>query len=134
MHHASASRPAPPVQRQRRSRHRLSAVCSQCWLQFAVAALDHGHIYGQTNGLLEAGGELRWVYDPDPKKVEAFCETYPQAKPVDSLEKILEDDAIKMVSAAAIPSDRGPLGIRVMVNARGARHELSLAQPCSAQS
>ncbi len=81
---------------------------------FAVAALDHGHIYGQTNGLLEAGGELRWVYDPDPKKVEAFREAYPQAEPVDSLERILEDDAIKMVASAAIPSDRGPLGIQVM--------------------
>ena len=23
---------------------------------FAVAHLDHGHIFGQTNGLLEAGG------------------------------------------------------------------------------
>ena len=26
---------------------------------FAAAHLDHGHIYGQCNGLLEAGGELR---------------------------------------------------------------------------
>src|SRR5437763_1308387 len=38
---------------------------------FAAAHLDHGHIYGQCNGLLEAGAELKWVYDPDPKKVEA---------------------------------------------------------------
>ena len=93
---------------------KAEAVCGKGDFPFAVAALDHGHIYGQTNGLLEAGGELRSVYDPDPKKVEAFRQTYPQAKPADALERILEEDAIKMVAAAAIPCDRGPLGIRVM--------------------
>ena len=35
---------------------------------FAAAHLDHGHIYGQCNGLLEAGADLKWVYDPDPKR------------------------------------------------------------------
>ena len=35
---------------------------------FSAAHLDHGHIYGMTNGLLEAGGTLKYVYDPDPKK------------------------------------------------------------------
>ena len=34
--------------------------------RFAAAYLDHGHIYGQTNGLLGAGGTLTHVYDPDP--------------------------------------------------------------------
>src|SRR5258708_29821379 len=29
---------------------------------FAAAHLEHGHIYGQCNGLLEAGAELKWVY------------------------------------------------------------------------
>ena len=37
-------------------------------------------IYGMTNGLLEAGGTLKYVYDPDPKKVEAFVKAYPQIK------------------------------------------------------
>ena len=36
---------------------------------FAAVHLDHGHIYGQCNGLLEAGADLKWVYDPDVKKV-----------------------------------------------------------------
>jgi predicted dehydrogenase len=81
---------------------------------FGVAALDHGHIYGQCNGLVEAGGTLRCVYDPDPKKVEAFVQKFPQAKPVGSLEQILEDKEILLVAAAAVPCDRGPLGVRVM--------------------
>lgn len=35
--------------------------------------LDHGHIYGMADGLLRAGATLKWVYDPDPQKVRAFC-------------------------------------------------------------
>ena len=81
---------------------------------FAAAALDHNHINGQCNGLTEAGGTLRYVYDPDPKKVAAFIKDFPQAKPVASLETILDDPEIHLVTAAAIPCDRGPLGIRVM--------------------
>lgn len=81
---------------------------------FAAAHLDHGHIYGQCNGLLEAGGELRWVYDPDAAKVEAFRSRYPQVKVARSLDEILADSGVRLVTAAAVPCDRGPLGIRVM--------------------
>ncbi|MBC2595334.1 Gfo/Idh/MocA family oxidoreductase [Ruficoccus amylovorans] len=81
---------------------------------FAAAHLDHGHIFGQCNGLTEAGAELRYVYDPNPAKVEAFVKRFPQAKPVDCLERIFEDKDVKLVAAAAVPSERGALGCRVM--------------------
>ncbi|MBI3830111.1 MAG: Gfo/Idh/MocA family oxidoreductase [Planctomycetes bacterium] len=81
---------------------------------FAAIGLDHGHIYGQCNGLLEAGAELTWVYDPDPAKVEAFRKKYPQAKAARSEQEVLGDAAVRLVAAAAIPSNRGPLGCRVM--------------------
>lgn len=81
---------------------------------FAAAHLDHGHIYGQCNGLLEAGAELKWVYDLDPKKVEAFVAKFPQAKVARSVDEILADKDIKLLAAAAVPCDRGPLGCRVM--------------------
>ncbi len=81
---------------------------------FAAAALDHGHIYGMCNGLTEAGGTLKWVYDPDPAKVQTFVSRFPQANPVGSMEEILQDPEVHLVAAAAVPSDRGPLGVRVM--------------------
>ena len=80
----------------------------------AAAALDHGHIYGMVNGLLEAGATLKWVYDPDPKKVEEFVEKFPQTAAAESLEQILEDPEVKLVAAAAIPSKRSALGNRVI--------------------
>jgi predicted dehydrogenase len=81
---------------------------------FAATALDHGHIYGQTNGLLEAGATLKWVYDPDPKKVEAYRAKYPQAQVARDEQEILQDPEVRLVAAAAVPCLRGPLGCRVM--------------------
>lgn len=81
---------------------------------FAAMALDHGHIYGQCNGLTEAGGDLRYVYDPDPAKVEAFCKAYPKTQPLRSEAELLDKKEVQLVAAAAVPSERGPLGLRVM--------------------
>lgn len=92
----------------------FNTVCQPGEFVFAAAALDHGHIYGMCNGLREAGGELKWVYDPDPAKVDKFLSTYPGVRVASSLEEILGDAEVKLVAAAAIPCDRGPLGLRVM--------------------
>jgi predicted dehydrogenase len=81
---------------------------------FAATALDHGHIFGQCNGLVEAGGTLKWVYDSDPARVENFLSKYPGTKAAASLDQILEDEEVKLVAAAAVPCDRGPLGCKVM--------------------
>lgn len=82
--------------------------------QFAVAHLDHGHIYGQTNGLLDAGATLKSVYEPDPEKRAKFVDTYPQVEVAESLEHILDDPDVDLVNAAAVPDERSGLGIRVM--------------------
>ncbi len=81
---------------------------------FAAAFLEHGHIYGQCNGLIEAGGELRWVYDADPHKVEAFREKFPHVRVARSYDEILDDPAIQLVTAAAVPNERGAIGCRTM--------------------
>lgn len=81
---------------------------------FAAVALDHGHINGMTNGLLEAGATLKWVYDPDPDKVEAYRKQFPQANVADSIDQILTDSEVRLVAAAAIPNMRSALGNRVM--------------------
>jgi len=81
---------------------------------FSVAHLDHGHIYGQTNGLRDAGATLKSVYDPDPERVRKFVETYPGVQVAASLDEILADPEIQLVNAAAIPNERAAIGIRVM--------------------
>ena len=80
----------------------------------AAAALDHGHIYGMCNGLIEAGATLKWVYDPDPAKVDKFVQQYPQVQIAPTLDVILNDSAVQLVAGAAIPSERCALGLKVM--------------------
>lgn len=81
---------------------------------FAALELAHGHIYGMCNGLIEAGGTLKMVYDPDPAKVERFVQTYPGVRAAASAEEILQDPEVQLVASAGITSERGPLGVKVM--------------------
>lgn len=81
---------------------------------FAAMRLDHGHIYGMCNGLVEAGATIKWVYDPDEQKVKEFCDRYPGVRPAVSEEEILQDPEVRLVAAAAVPCLRGPLGVKVM--------------------
>lgn len=80
----------------------------------AAIALDHGHIYGMCNGLLEAGARIKWVYDPDAAKMEKFLETFPDVRAAESEKEILEDPEVKLVCGAAVTSKRCELGLRVM--------------------
>jgi predicted dehydrogenase len=90
------------------------AVVKKNDFKIAAVALEHGHIYGMCNGLTEAGATLTWVYDADPQKVSAFQKRFPDVKVAKSLEQILADPDIKLVAAAAIPSNRAALGLQVM--------------------
>ena len=84
--------------------------------EFVIAAahLDHGHIYGQVQGLLDAGATLKWVYEPDSEKRAAFCQQYPSVQVAANLDEILSDDSIQLVESAAIPSERAALGAQVL--------------------
>lgn len=93
---------------------KVNRVVAEGEFVFAALALDHGHIYGMCNGLVEAGATLKWVYDPDPFKVAKFVDTFPGVSVAENAEQILQDSEVNLVAAAAIPSERGPLGIRVM--------------------
>jgi predicted dehydrogenase len=95
-------------------RGKARPVCGPGEFRFAAVGLDHGHIYGMCNGLIEAGGELASVFDPDPQKIEAFRGTYGGVKVARSEAEVLEDPPIRLIASAAIPCRRGPLGLRVM--------------------
>ncbi len=81
---------------------------------FAAMALDHGHIYGMCNGLIEAGASLKWVYDGDIRRAKAFAERYPGVKVARYEDEILSDPEVRLVAGAAVTSERCALGLRVM--------------------
>mgnify|MGYP001197138655 FL=1 len=84
--------------------------------EFVIAAmhLDHGHIYGMVNGLLEAGATLKWVYDRYPHRAAEFAKKYPQVRIAASEEEVLSDPEVHLVAGAHITSERCALGLRVM--------------------
>lgn len=92
----------------------FNAVCKPGEFIFAATALDHGHIGGMCNGLQEAGGQLKWVFDPDTTKANEFANRYPGARVARSLDEILLDVSVMLVAGAAIPSERCSLGLSVM--------------------
>lgn len=81
---------------------------------FAASHFDHGHIFGQVNGLANAGGILKTVYDPDPSRCETFLKNYPEARVVSNFKEILDDPEIKLITSAAIPNERCGIGLQVM--------------------
>ena len=84
--------------------------------EFVIAAvgLNHGHIYGMCNGLIEAGATLKWVYDDDADRLNAFLNTYKGVKAASSLEEVLNDSEVKLVCGATVTSERCALGLKVI--------------------
>lgn len=81
---------------------------------FAVMHLDHGHIFGMTEGLIGAGGTPTWVYDPDPQRARAFADRYPGMTVARSEAEILDDVSVRLVAAAGITNERCAIGLRVI--------------------
>ena len=80
---------------------------------FSVIGLDHGHIYAMTNGLLEAGATLEYVYDDDREKTAKFLREYPQAKEASSKEEVLAGRC-HLIASAIRPDRRFQLGLDAM--------------------
>ena len=83
-------------------------------LQFATIGLNHGHIYGQTRLLLNAGAELKSFFAEEDDLASVYATTFPQAQRVSDRRAILEDPLVALVISAGIPDARAPLGIEVM--------------------
>lgn len=116
---SSAQTPPPPMTQKSDGQNyapqgKPNPVVKAGEFTYAAAYLEHGHIYGQCNGLNEAGATLKWVYDADPEKVEAFVAKFPGIKVARSFDEILADPEVRLVAAAAVPNERGPIGCRVM--------------------
>ena len=83
-------------------------------IRFSVIGINHNHINGMVNALINGGGELVMVYSKEPELLGGFTRSFPNVKIAKSEEEILGDKTIKLVASAGIPVDRAPLGIRVM--------------------
>ncbi len=79
-----------------------------------VIGINHNHIYAQTDLLLRAGAELVSFFAEEPPLAKEYGDRYPQARRARSRQEVLEDETIQLVVSAAVPSERGPLGVDAM--------------------
>ena len=85
-------------------------------LRIGVIGIDHGHIYGMINGMLDAGATLvAWTTGEEtPEAVrKTFQETYPDL-PARSVQAILDDESIVLVLSAGINSERADIAVAAM--------------------
>jgi predicted dehydrogenase len=83
-------------------------------VRFSVIGMNHGHIYGQVQLLLNAGAELVSYYAPEADLQQQFATAFPAARLARSEAEILEDPTIDLIASAAIPSERSSIGVRAM--------------------
>jgi predicted dehydrogenase len=84
-------------------------------LRFAAIGLDHRHIYDQVKSLEDAGAECVgfWTRD-DAMPLAGFIERFPHVPRVADRRRLLDDPSIRLVTCAAIPSERAELAIEAM--------------------
>jgi predicted dehydrogenase len=83
-------------------------------IMFSVIGINHNHIYSQVDSVIRGGGQLVSFHAKEDDLATQFSKKYPQAKRVNDEKEILEDKSIQLVLSSIIPSERAPLGIRVM--------------------
>lgn len=97
---------------------RAAPVCAPGEFRFAATGLDHGHIYGMCQGLVEAGGELVSAYDPDEARLAEFLARFPGVRSAGSEEEVLSDDSLALIACAAVPADRAAFALRAMASGK----------------
>lgn len=83
-------------------------------IRFAVIGINHPHIFGMTQAVLDGGGELVAFCTADEAWAADYARAYPSTRRVLDKRAILEDPSIQLVLSAGIPSQRAGLGIEVM--------------------
>ena len=81
---------------------------------FAVSGINHPHIYGQVDAMLDAGCRLTAFFAPEDDLAATFAKTYRQARRVKDEREILDDPAVRLVVGAGIPGDRADMALRAM--------------------
>ncbi len=84
-------------------------------LRFAALGIDHRHIFGMAQNLIDVGCTFAaWWTEGTPEPLEGFLKRFPEVPRVASREDILADDTIDLILVAAIPCDRAALSIAAM--------------------
>ncbi|MFK3780537.1 Gfo/Idh/MocA family protein [Agrobacterium sp. NPDC089420] len=84
-------------------------------IKFAALGIEHRHIFGMSQNMLNAGAEFAgWWTEGEPEVVEGFLKRFPDVPRIGSVEEILADPTIDLVLIADVPKKRADLAVRAM--------------------
>ncbi|WP_306120376.1 MULTISPECIES: Gfo/Idh/MocA family oxidoreductase [unclassified Roseitalea] len=84
-------------------------------LSVGVIGVDHRHIYGQLQGMLDAGATCKgWWTDGEPQPVAGFLKRFPHVPRVADRRALLDDPEIDLILIADIPARRAERAIEAM--------------------
>jgi predicted dehydrogenase len=84
-------------------------------LRFAAFGIDHRHIFGMAQNMMDTGARfVGWWTEGTPDTLESFTKRFGEVPRIASKEDILADDSIDLILISAIPCDRTALAIAAM--------------------
>ena len=81
--------------------------------RFAAVGISHDHIYGMTNALAQAGGELAGFYETNDTLAAAYASRF-GARRVADKRILLEDPGIALILSSTVSADRTPTALEAM--------------------
>ncbi|MEM7176107.1 MAG: Gfo/Idh/MocA family oxidoreductase [Pseudomonadota bacterium] len=83
-------------------------------LRFAALGLDHRHIYGMSQGMIDSGCTFAGYWtEGEPQPMAGFAKRFPDVPRLE-LDAILSDNSIALVLIAAPPAERAALSLQAM--------------------
>ncbi len=82
-------------------------------LKFGAIGIDHRHIYGMAQNMIEAGAEFTgWFTDGEPETLAGFEKRFVSIPRVRSAQILLDDSEIDLILISCIPCDRAAWAIK----------------------
>ncbi len=83
--------------------------------KFAALGLDHRHIYGMAQGMIDAGCSFSGFWtEGNPQPVQGFAKRFPEVRRHVDKQRILDDPEVRLVLIASPPHTRAGLAIEAM--------------------
>lgn len=84
-------------------------------LKFAAVGIDHRHIFGQIQNMLDVGAEfVGWWTEGEPETLDSFVKRFPDAPRFHDFQAVLDDSSIALILIADIPCRRSQRAIDAM--------------------
>ncbi|UWQ97644.1 Gfo/Idh/MocA family oxidoreductase [Rhodobacteraceae bacterium S2214] len=84
-------------------------------LNFAAIGIDHRHIFGMSESMIEVGAEfVGWWTAGSPPPLDGFIKRFPDVPRVTDVETLLADPSIDLILISCVPADRAAFAVRAM--------------------